>query len=73
MLITIFAIMMIITFLRVFFFIMAHAIGLLGFLLALVLMPLLLIGMAAAGLAAAALVVLAGMLVGTFVLDAVAD
>ena len=62
-------IMLLVTFFRVLIFVIGHAIGFLGFLLGVVLLPITAVVMIVSGLAVGALVLLAAAFVGSFVLD----
>lgn len=62
-------ILLIVTMIKILAFIIGHAIGFLGFLLGVVLLPITAVVMIVSGLAVGALVLLAAAFVGSFVLD----
>lgn len=65
--------LLVVTFFRILFFVISHAIGILGFIAGVILLPLIAIVMAVSGLAAGAVVLLAAGLIGSFVVDLVTD
>ena len=66
-------ILLLVTFFRALFFVIGHAIGILGFIAGVILLPVIVIVMALSGLAVGGIILLAAALIGSFVVDLLAD